>query len=127
MEMAGVMGGSSVIPGRRATASPESIFANGGYGFRACRFAAIGMTIDLHPGPRCFGLLLEVVDLLALDHGQADIVEAFEQALLAVRLNIELHYAAVRAANLLLFQVDGERCIGAALGIIEQLFQILGR
>jgi hypothetical protein len=28
-----------VIPGRRAAASPESILANRGYGFRAPRFA----------------------------------------------------------------------------------------
>ena len=35
----------SVIPGRREAASPESIFTNGGYGFRTA-FASLGFRND---------------------------------------------------------------------------------
>ena len=47
--------------------------------------------------------------------------------MLAVRIDLELDHAAVGAADFLLFQIDGQRRIGAALGIVEQLLQIFRR
>src|SRR5215469_11416492 len=77
----------------------------------------------LKPGSRRLRLCLEAVDLARLDHRQADVVEAVEQAVLAVRIDVEGDLAAVGAADLLLLQVDGQRRIGAALGVVEQLLQ----
>src|SRR3954451_14926305 len=79
------------------------------------------------PCARALGLLLEAFDLVLLDHGQADIVETVEQAMLAVRIDFERDHAAVRPPDLLLLQVDRQRGIGAALGVVEQLLQILRR
>src|SRR5579883_3264424 len=79
------------------------------------------------PRTRSGRLLLESFDRRRLDHGQADIVEAFEQAVLAERIDVEAHDAAVRAANLLLLEIDRQRRVGAALGVVEQLCQIFGR
>src|SRR5262249_23711169 len=53
----------------------------------------------LNPRPRRLGLFLEALDLRALGHGQADVVEAFEQAVLAMLIDLELDHAAVRAAD----------------------------
>src|SRR5262249_15317234 len=79
------------------------------------------------PRPVGPGLLLEALDLGRLLHGEPDVVEAVEQAMLAVRIDVELHRAAVGPADLLLLEIDGERGVGAAIGIVEQLLQILGR
>src|SRR4029077_10626240 len=79
------------------------------------------------PCTRGLGLLLEALDLVLLDHGQADIVETVEQAMLAVRIDVELDHAAVRPPDLLLLQIDRQRGIGAALGVVKQLLQILRR
>src|SRR6185369_6533332 len=79
------------------------------------------------PRPGGLRLLLEALDLVLLDHRQADVVEAVEQAMLAVGVDLELDHAAVGAPDLLLLQVDRQRGIGAALGIVEQLLQVLGR
>ena len=46
-------------------------------------------SISSHPGPRGFRLALVAVDLVLLDHGQADIVEAVEQAVLAEGIDLE--------------------------------------
>src|SRR5215469_1720680 len=73
----------------------------------------------LHPRPYAFDRVLETLDLVLLAHGQPDIVQPVEQRVLAVRLDVESHYAAVGAADLLLFQVDAQCRIGAALGIAE--------
>src|SRR5262245_27713406 len=86
---------------------------------------AISTSKPSRPGARGLRLLLEAFDLVLLDHGEPDIVEAVEQAVLAVRIDVELHHAAVGAPDLLLRQVDRERRIGAALGVVEQLLQIL--
>src|SRR2546430_1133937 len=59
------------------------------------------------------------VDRRLLFHGQPDVVEAVHQAVLAERIDLEFHLAAVRAADLLVGKVDGQRRIGAALGIVE--------
>src|ERR1700752_3694636 len=81
----------------------------------------------LRPGSRQLRLLLEAVDLLALHHGEADIVEPVEQAVLAVGVDLEAHHAAVGPADFLLLEIDRERGVGAALGVVEQLLQILRR
>src|SRR5262245_62105664 len=81
----------------------------------------------LHPRPRRGSLLFVARDLVLLDHRQADVVEAVEQAVLAERIDLELHLAAVRPADFLRLEIDGERRVGAALGIVEQLLQILRR
>src|SRR5262245_18387035 len=73
------------------------------------------------------GLFLEAVDLRRLLHGQADIVEAVEQAVLAMRVDLELDHAAVGAADLLLREVDRQRGNRAAVDVVEQLFQVLRR
>src|SRR5579863_2962055 len=111
----------SVIPGSSVTRSPGSIFTEGGYGFRTCRGAchraarlragplAAIRNDRLHPGPRRLGLRFEAVDLTALLHGDADLVEAVEQRVLAVRFDVELNHAAVRPADFLLLQVDDQR------------------
>ena len=39
-------------------------------------------------------------------------------------VEVELHRAAVRPADFLGFEVDGERGVGAARGVVHQLFQI---
>src|SRR5262249_30486168 len=77
-----------------------------------------------HPGARGLRPLLEAFDLVLLDHGEPDIVEAVEQAVLAVRIDVELHHAAVGTPDLLLRKIDRQRRIGAAFGIVEQLLQI---
>src|SRR5436190_14291019 len=81
----------------------------------------------LHPGPSHLRLFLVARDLVLLDHRQADVVEAVEQAVLAEGIDFELHYAAVRPANFLPLEIDRERRVGAALGIIEQLLEIVRR
>src|SRR5262245_26176092 len=81
----------------------------------------------LQPGARRLGVLLEARDRRRLLHGEPDVIQSVEQAALAMRIDVELHHAAVRSADLLVFEIDGERRIGAALRIIEQLVEILGR
>src|SRR5258705_2117576 len=51
------------------------------------------------------GLRLEVVDLLCLHHGEPDVVEAVEQAVLAVGVDLELDHAPVWAPDLLLLKI----------------------
>src|SRR5208282_3714282 len=80
-----------------------------------------------HPRPRRLGLVFEALDLVALDHGQADVVETVEQTVLAVCVDLELHDAAVGSADFLLREIDRECGVGAALGIVEQLLQDLRR
>src|SRR6266851_616504 len=64
---------------------------------------------------------LEVVDLRLLLHGQADIVEAIQQAMLAEGVDREMHGAAVGSLDLLLLEVDLDDGIGAAARIVHQL------
>ena len=71
------------------------------------------------PGARGLRLLLEAFDLVLLDHGEPDIVEPVEQAMLAVRIDVELHHTTVGAPDLLLRKINRQRRIGAALGIVE--------
>src|SRR5262249_59119069 len=79
----------------------------------------------LSPRPRCLHLFLEARDLVFLHQREADVIEAIEQAVLAVRVDVEPDPAAVGAADFLLFEIDCEAGIGAALGIVEQLLQVV--
>ena len=66
------------------------------------------------PRPRGRGLLLVAFDLGLLLVRQPDIIEAVEQAMLAVRVDLEMDDTAVRTADFLLLQIDRECRIGAA-------------
>src|SRR6185312_401331 len=68
-----------------------------------------------------FELRLVSVDRRLLFHGEPDVVEAVQQAVLAERIDLELYLAAVGTADFLVRQVDGQRRIGAAIGVVEQL------
>ena len=47
--------------------------------------------------------------------------------MLAVRIDLEFDDAAVRAADFLLFQIDRQGRIGAALGVVEKLLNVRRR
>ena len=79
------------------------------------------------PGALTLRLLLERVDLALLLEGEADIIETVEQAVLAMLVDLERHHAAVGPADFLLGKIDAQRRISAALGIVEQLVEILAR
>src|SRR6267154_870418 len=80
---------------------------------------------NLQPRPLGLGLRLVAVDRALLDHGEPDVVEAVEQAMLAVGVDLELDHAAVGAADFLLLEIDRERGIGAAVGVVEEFLQVL--
>src|SRR5580704_2354411 len=58
------------------------------------------------PGPLEARLLFIGRDIGALLLGQADVVEAVEHAMLAERIDIEMHDLAVGARDRLLFEID---------------------
>src|SRR3981081_4369375 len=72
------------------------------------------------PGARGLCLRLVGVDRGLLFHGEADVVEAVHEAVLAERIDLEFHRAAVGAADFLGREIDSQRRIGAAFGIVEQ-------
>src|SRR5262245_5928949 len=78
----------------------------------------------LRPGALEAGPLLELFDGALLLQGEADIVEAFHQAALAERINLEPDQAAVGASDLLRGEVDRKRGVGAAPGIVDQLVDL---
>src|SRR5581483_11417418 len=86
-----------------------------------------GLGAGVEPG--LAGLLLgfEAVDLRLLLQGEADVIEAVEQAVLAERIDVEPDAAAVGPADLLLLEVDGDHRIGAARGVVEQLVDVFLR
>ena len=67
------------------------------------------------------------LDRRRLDQGQADVVEPFDEALLAEGIDLELDDPAVGTADFLRRKIDGDRRIGAALGVVVQLGEILAR
>src|SRR5262249_1568737 len=81
----------------------------------------------LQPRASGGGLLLEVFDLALLLLRQSDVIKSIEQAMLAVRVDFEMDDTAVRATDFLLLEIDCQCCVGAALGIVEQLLEIFGR
>src|ERR1700759_2085802 len=76
------------------------------------------------PGAFSLGLFLVSIDRGLFLHGQPDIVEAVQHAMLAERIDLELQRAAVGATDFLFFEVDRQRRIGAALGIVEQFVEV---
>src|ERR1700749_543676 len=90
------------------------------YSFMAESVFSCGLQPGLRRGPGLF----EAVDLVFGAHGQADIVPAIQQALLAERIDVELDGAAIGAANLLRFQVDGDDGVGTTFGVIHQLVDV---
>src|SRR5207247_11073884 len=65
--------------------------------------------------PRTLGLGLPLLarDLRGLDHGERDVVEPIEQAMLAERVDVEPHHPAVATAHLLLVEIEARRGIAA--------------
>src|ERR1700751_2519287 len=47
--------------------------------------------------------------------------------MIAERVDIEVDDATIGAANFLGFEIDRERCIGAALGVLHQLGEVFWR
>ena len=72
------------------------------------------------------GLLFVRLDRRRLDQGQADVVEPFDEALLAEGIDLELDDPAVGTADLLRGQIDGQRRVRAALGVVMKLGEIFG-
>ena len=72
---------------------------------------------------------LELIDFGRFDQSNANVIEPFEQALLAIGIDFEFHHAAIGAENFLFDEIDGQSGIGAALGIFLQAatFVIYGR
>ena len=66
------------------------------------------------------------LDRRRLDQSEADVVEPFDQALLAEGIDLELDDPAVGTADLLRRQIDGQRRVRAALGVVLELGQIFG-
>src|SRR5262249_51221693 len=79
------------------------------------------------PGSRGRGFVLVVADRLLVLQREPDVVETFEQAALAERVHFEFHDAAIGTTDLLVFQVHGDGGIGAAIGIIHQLVEVVRR
>src|SRR5882757_4350961 len=91
-------------------------------------FASLAMTAsNSRPGALLLRLFLVAVDRRLFLHRQPDVVEAVDQAVLAERVDLEFHGAAVRPAVFLRGKIDAQRRIGAALGVIEQLVEIVLR
>ena len=84
-----------------------------------------GLRSRLMPRPVRARLVFEMRDLIRLFHRKADVVETVQEAMFAMRIDVELDDTAIRAADLLRFEIDGQRRIGAALGIVHQLGEIL--
>ena len=60
----------------------------------------------MQPGLLLLLARLEVVDLRLLLHGEPDVVEAVQQAMLAERIDVEMHRAAVGSLDLLILEID---------------------
>src|SRR5262249_52189832 len=79
------------------------------------------------PGSGSLGLGLIVADGRLVFQREADIVEAFDQAALAEWVHLELYHASVGAADFLVFQIHGDGGIGAAVGVVHELVEVLLR
>ena len=58
-------------------------------------------------------------DRRGLDQGQIDVVEPFDQALFAKGIDLELDDPAVGTADFLRRQIDRQRRVGAAFGVVH--------
>ena len=79
------------------------------------------------PGVGGGGLLFVRLDRRRLDQSQVDVVEALDQTLLAEGVDLELDDAAVGTADLLRRQIDRQRRVGAALGVVHELGKVFAR
>src|SRR5216117_1190215 len=95
--------------------------------WKPARVKKTRQTKESGPGALFPELRLIGVDRALLLHRQPDVVEAVQQAVLSERIDLELHLAAVGTADLLVRQVDGQRGVGAALGVVEELVEVFLR
>src|SRR3546814_15129193 len=65
-------------------------------------------------------LRLVGIDLRRVGEGEADVVEAVEQTVLAEGIDLERYGSAVGTGDLLLLQVDRDHGVGAALRVVHQ-------
>jgi hypothetical protein len=79
------------------------------------------------PGMGRDGFLFVRFDRRRFDQREADVVQPFDEALLAEGIDLELDDPAVGTADLLRRQIDGQRRVRAALGVVLELGQIFGR
>src|SRR5262249_7458305 len=70
---------------------------------------------------------LKTSNLLSFLHREPNIVEPLHQASFSERIDVEADYAAIRSADFLIFEIDGERCVGAAFSVVHELFKVLRR
>src|SRR6201996_7607145 len=79
------------------------------------------------PGLRGGAFGFEAGNVAFVAQGETDIVPAVHQTLLAEGIDFELHDAAIRPADFLIFQIDGDERIGAAFRVVHQLVDDLLR
>src|SRR3546814_4038907 len=79
------------------------------------------------PGPVLLQLRLVGIDLRRVGEGEADVVEAVEQTVLAEGIDLERYGSAVGTGDLLLLQVDRDHGVGAALRVVHQQRHLLLR
>src|SRR5579875_3697802 len=89
---------------------------NGGSAYAAA-------SLRLQPG-RVIVLLFELVERVGMAQSQPDVVEPFEQAVLAEGIDLERSAEAAAVGHLLLLERDGEPIAGNRLRILEQLFNV---
>ena len=104
---------------RRAFSAPQNEGRRGGL-----LLNLRGARRQSSPGVGGGGLLFVRVDRRRLDQGEADVVEPFDQALLAEGVDLELDDPAVGTADLLRRQIDGQRRVRAALGVVMELGEV---
>src|SRR5208283_6003701 len=76
------------------------------------------------PKTLCRGFFLERLDMGGFLQRQADIVETIHKAVLPERVDIEADHTAIGAANFLGFEIDRERRIGAAPGVVHEFGEV---
>src|SRR5487761_134250 len=79
------------------------------------------------PGLRLLAPVLELGDRRLFLEGQADVVDAVEQALLAELIDFKMHDLAIGARDGLARQVDGEPRIRTLAGVVHQMRHGLSR
>src|SRR5580704_17691658 len=80
----------------------------------------LAKVLCLNPRLAEFAARLEIGNLVLVAQRQTDIVPALQQTLLAEGIDLEFDAAAVRAAHLLLFEIDADDRVGTALGVIHE-------
>src|SRR5208282_1864698 len=79
------------------------------------------------PGLALLALLLEARNRLVLFQGQADLVQALQQAALLERIDLETDGLAVGPGDGLLFEVDGDAGVRPLARVVHQLGANPGR